>query len=59
MSDDGYSLKLPESALFAELTANSRNLDDALDDWLAANPDDGALQHVYGWTDADEREAVQ
>ena len=59
MNDTGYTLRLPERAIFAELTANGRNLDDALDDWLAANPDDEALQHIYGWTDASEREAVQ
>lgn len=58
MNDTGYALKLTERALFAELTANGRNLDDALDEWLWANPDDEALQHVYGWTDASEREAV-
>jgi hypothetical protein len=58
MNDTGYALRLPERALFAELTANGRNLDDALDDWLAANPDDEVLQHVYGRTDGREREDV-
>ena len=51
MNDTGYALKLPERALFAELTANGRNLDDALDDWLAANPNDEVLQHIYGRTE--------
>jgi hypothetical protein len=58
MNDTGYSLRLPERALFAELTSNGRNLDDALDDWLAANPDDEALQHVYGWRETANREDV-
>lgn len=51
-----YTLRLPERALFAELTSNGRNLSDALDDWLATNPDDEALQHIYGWRDASEGE---
>ena len=56
MNDTTYTLRLPERALFAELTANGRHLSDALDDWLAANPDDEALQHIYGWRDASEQE---
>jgi hypothetical protein len=56
MNDSEYALRLPERALFAELTSSGRNLDDALDDWLAANPDDEALHHVYGWREATDRE---
>ena len=59
MTDTDFNLRLPERARFAEWTANGHDLSDALDDWLAANPDDEALQHVYSWTDAKEREAVQ
>ncbi|MEQ1729675.1 MAG: hypothetical protein ABL982_14985 [Vicinamibacterales bacterium] len=59
MNDNRYTLRLPERALFAELTSGGRNLSDALDDWLAANPEDEALQHIYGWSDASEREVVQ
>ena len=52
-------MRLPEWALFAELTSNGRDLSDALDDWLAANPDDEVLHHIYGWRDMSEREVVQ
>lgn len=58
MNHTGYSLRLPERSLFSELTSGGRRLEDALDDWLSANPDDEVLQHVYGWTDASEREAL-
>lgn len=59
MNDTGHTLRLPERSLFAELTAGGRNLADALDDWLAINPDDEALQHVYGCADATGREDVR
>ena len=59
MSDTGYTLRLPERAYFAELTANDRNLGEALDEWLASNPDDDALQHIYGCLEATERGVAQ
>jgi len=58
MNDTECTLQLPERALFAELTSRGRSLDDALDDWLAANPDDEALLHVYGWRESNTREDV-
>lgn len=59
MNNPEYTLRLPETATFTELTSGGRDLDDALDDWLWANPDDEALQHVYGWKDPSDREGVR